>query len=126
MNLELSRRAEIAYNYAQEACKQVITLSTAVFALTLTFAEKFAQPGACTTLLEIGWAFYLASILFGIGVLMNLTGNVAEPPVEEDAEGQDCAADSIFAWGIRAVAILQFGSFFLALLLTLLYGTTAT
>jgi hypothetical protein len=127
MRMELSKRAETAYSYAQEVSKQLITLSTAVFALTLTFAEKIEQPGSgARAWLEIAWGFYLASVLFGTLTLMALAGHVAEPPVETDSEGNESARDTIYTPGIRLVAGLQIALFLAALVLTLVYGAKAT
>lgn len=116
---ELSNRAEKAFSFAQEVPKQLITLSTAVFALTLTFAEKIERPGSGGRVyLEWAWAWYLATILLGILTLMTLAGHINSAP--EDGE------DTIYTPGIALFSGLQILAFFAALILTLVYGAKAT
>jgi Ca2+/Na+ antiporter len=123
--MELAKRAELAYSYAQEVSKQLLTLSTAVFALTLTFDEKIAKSAtAGRAWLEIAWGCYLGSIFFGIVVLMTLAGHIAEPPTEE-AGGEEVAADSIYSAGIRISGAIQIVLFFIALTFTFVYGVKA-
>lgn len=124
--MELQRRAELAYSYAQEVSKQLLTLSTAVFALTLTFDEKIAKSATeGRAWIEFAWGCYLGSVLFGIIVLMTLAGHIAEPPTEEGEDGEDVAVDSIYTLGIRLASSSQILLFFIALIFTFVYGVKA-
>jgi hypothetical protein len=117
---ELSNRMEKAYTFAQEIAKQLMTLATAVFALTLTFADKIEKKGATgREFLEWAWGLYLLAILLGIVVLMSLTGHLADPPEREDDE-------TIYSSGLTLLAGAQILTFFAALVLTLIYGIKAT
>jgi ABC-type uncharacterized transport system permease subunit len=109
----LDPQVEKSFSFAQEAVKQMITLSTAIFTLTLTFRKDVAPVGTDITFLEIGWGLYLASILFGMCTLYNLAGNVkvADPTIDAD--------------GVRLFGILQAGAFLAGLVLTLLFGFDA-
>ena len=107
---DLSASAEKSFSFAQETVKQMITLSTAIFALTLTFRKDVVPQGADTTLLEIAWAAYLVSVLFGLCTLMNLAGNIG------------LANPTINAPGIRMFAVFQSLTFLGALVLTMLFG----
>jgi hypothetical protein len=114
---ELSSRAEKAYSFVQEVAKQLTTLSTGIFALTLTFAEKLEKPGAhARVFLEFGWGLFLISILFGIFVLMALAGHIEDPPGGHD---------TIYARGITFLGYGQIVVFIAALILTLIYGVKA-
>jgi hypothetical protein len=112
-------RADKAFSFAQEVPKQLITLSTGVFALTLTFAEKIeGSATAARGFLEWAWGFYLGTILLGVVVLMTLAGHIDDPP--------DDAHDTIYTPGIVVMAGAQILVFFTALILTLIYGVKAT
>ena len=123
---DLHERARAAYGIAQEVTKQLITLATAVFALTLTFADRIAKPGrGCRTLLEISWVLYLVSVAFGLLTLMALAGQIAEPQVKRSDDGEEHAVDTINTGAIRTPALAQVLTFGIALVLTLIYGFEA-
>jgi hypothetical protein len=123
---ELGARALAAYGVAQELTKQLITLATAVFALTLTFADQIARPGrGCRTLLEVSWVLFLVSVGFGLLTLMALAGQIAEPGTKTDGGGHEEVIDSITTWAIRTPALVQALTFAAALVLTLIYGFEA-
>lgn len=111
---------------AQEVTKQLITLSTAVFALTLTFAESIAKPGhGCKTLLEISWVLYLVSVAFGLLTLMALAGQIIDPEVKQDQDGKLEVIDTINTGAIRVPAIAMVLTFGVGLALTTIYGFEA-
>jgi hypothetical protein len=64
-----------AFDFAQDAAKQLITLSTAVVALTITFFKDFAgvDNDAANVIMAVSWLFYLLSIAAGIVFLFTLT-----------------------------------------------------
>ncbi len=115
MNAQELQKAEEAFTFAQEAVKQMITLSTAAFALTLTFRKDIAPSGTDTTCLEVAWGAYLVSVLFGLFTLMNLAGQFARS-----------ANPSIYGGGIPVCGIVQAVSFLTALGFTLAYGISGT
>ena len=66
---------------AYETTKQVITLSTGIIALTVTFAKEFKVSAADLTVpfsLKISWLLYCASVIFGVWTLMAITGTLDE------------------------------------------------
>jgi hypothetical protein len=115
---------EKAFDFAQETAKQVLTLSSGIIAITVTFlnGKLKTYPASTRVLLEIGWLLYLASILFGVVTLMALSGNLERP----NKPGQPPKQPSIYAGNIRVAAALQLGTFFLALGFTLWFGSKAT
>src|SRR6476620_1315466 len=119
----LDERAVAAYGAAAEVTKQVITLATAVFALTLTFADRISQPGhGCRTLLEIAWVMYVVSVALGLFALMAMAGQIADPDTTTYEKGETTVDDTINTWALRAPAVAQVLIFFAALVLTLIYG----
>jgi hypothetical protein len=68
-----------AFDFSQDAAKQLITLSTAVVALTITFYKDFATGAghASKVLMTIGWGLFLLSIFAGVAHLFALTGALA-------------------------------------------------
>ncbi len=65
-----------AFDFASDSTKQLITLSTAILALTITFNKDVLHsvgPKA-PIILTAAWTVYLLSICFGIATLLALTG----------------------------------------------------
>ena len=61
---------------ASEMTRQVITLSTGVTALTITFFEKFGADGQpLPTVLYVAWACFAFSIFCGLWTLAAITGS---------------------------------------------------
>lgn len=108
-----------AFDFAQETTKQILTLSSAIVAVTVTFIASNLKtyPSATRTWLELGWLFYLVSIALGVATLMSLSGNLERP-----GDGKE---PSIYSPGIRICAILQILTFLAALVCTVIFGSKA-
>jgi len=118
-NRELSARAQKAFEFAQEATKQLITLSSAIFTVTLTFVKDIGtNQTASTTWLHFAWASYLLSTLCGVFTLLALSGNLERP--------QQAGVDSIYSPNIKIFSIGQALLFVMGLSLTLVFGIKAT
>lgn len=107
-----------AFDFAQDTTKQLITLSTAIIAITITFSNDFVSgtpSGLEIGLIVASWVLYLLSIIFGIGTLMALTGTL-EPKAEDDCD------TSIRGENVTTPSLLQIGSFVLATLVVIIYG----
>jgi len=74
----MEERVKKAFDFASESTKQLITLSTAILTLTITFSNDVFQSVDAWTkeLLTYAWIIYLLSILFGILTLLALTGTL--------------------------------------------------
>jgi hypothetical protein len=130
-----------AFDFAAEVTKQLITLSTAIITITITFSKDliiFADNSAKNYLLW-AWILYIATVLFGIWTLLALTGSLQpikkestniqsqpEPqttknanPAPEQAVETDCSINSS---NIRLPSILQILCFIVALSFTIVYG----
>jgi hypothetical protein len=112
--MAISEERGKAFSLAQETVKQQITLSTGIFALTLTFLKEFTTKHADKTLLEFGWGLFLLSTLLGVFTLMCLAGQLQS--VKQNSE------PTINGKGIRWFAIGQALLFIAALALTLTFG----
>lgn len=70
-----------AFDFAADAAKQLITLATALIALTITFFKDFA--GADSTggidLMPWSWGLLLVSLVLGLSHLYALTGALCGP-----------------------------------------------
>jgi hypothetical protein len=112
--VSLSAARDKAFTLAQETIRQEITLSTGIFALTLTFLKDFTSGNASKTLVEIAWGGYLASTLCGVFALMCLAGQLENATDESPA--------TINGPVTRTFAILQALLFIAALGVTLAFG----
>ena len=68
---------------AMDTAKQIITLSTGVIALTVTFLEKIVQPSVAggavrhvPSLILAAWILFGLAILFAVWTFMALTGTL--------------------------------------------------
>jgi hypothetical protein len=116
---ELSPREEKAFDFALDATKQLMTLSTAVIALTITFLTDVAKdaPAGTARWLQAAWIGYLVSIGFGVLTLLALTGTLGSR--------KNRASPSIYAENIVMFSMGQVLSFFAAVALTLVFGFKA-
>jgi hypothetical protein len=118
----MDNRAEKAFEFAQETTKQLLTLATAVIALTIAFIKDFAAGAslAAKTVMAVSWLFFLLSVVSGLLTLMALTGTLAATRAPDlDRE------PTITGTNVTRPARLQALSFFLGLLLMIVAGLMA-
>jgi hypothetical protein len=132
-----------AFDFAADVTKQLITLSTAIITITITFSKdiiNFADNSAKNYLL-LAWILFIATVFFGIWTLMALTGTLQ--PMKKDSNQiqsqdnteantnvtptapQNNSVDSncsINTGNIRIPSILQILCFIMALSFTITYG----
>lgn len=108
-----------AFEFAKEVATQLITLSTGIIALTITFSKDFLRSSSsgARRLAVAGWAFYFWSLIFGVWTLMALTGNL------EPIEGAPIL--SIRSSNISIPATLQVVSFLVGTAITIIYAVRA-
>ena len=88
-DLLMSNPAEQAFSFAQETSKQVLTLATAIVAITVALLgnlKTVTTPHALTYLHD-AWIFAGISVFFGVATLMALTGHLgrSKEPVKPEA-----------------------------------------
>lgn len=66
--------AELSFQFAKEIATQLITLSSALIGVSVTFLKDFRSDRL--TPLRISWGLYIATIICGIWTLMTLTGTL--------------------------------------------------
>lgn len=106
-----------AFDFASDTTKQLITLSTALIALSITFKGNFNVVGN-ETLLLLCWISLFVSVLFGIGSLMALTGTLEKSA----GDGKDKVPLSIYGKNVKRPVFLQILFFLLGLLFLAIYG----
>lgn len=69
-----------AFEFAQDSVKQLMTLSTGIIGLTVTFSKDiFSTPNNCQqSLLVNSWILFLISIFLGLWTLLALTGTLGK------------------------------------------------
>jgi len=74
----MDERVKKAFDFASDSTKQLITLSTAILALTITFNKDVLHNVSAGTriILTCAWFVYLLSICLGISTLLALTGTL--------------------------------------------------
>jgi hypothetical protein len=102
---------EKSFEFAQDSAKQLITLSSAIVALTITFFKDFAS-GASTgskVLMMVAWALYLLSISFGLMHLFALTGALAAkaPSIKEPSAKTTSGIQQILFLGALLVTAVS-------------------
>lgn len=110
-----------AFDFAADLTKQLITLSTAIITLSVTFSKDIIggidHSNSC--LLIWSWSIFIFSIACGIWSYMALTGNL------ESKQNNSNPIFTIYAKGIRIPSIFQIITFAIALILICIYGYQA-
>lgn len=74
-----------AFDFAANTTNQVIAISSAILALTVTFAGDHltkGKTGSGLRVVKASWAVQLLSIVFGVLTLMAMTGQLASEKVK--------------------------------------------
>lgn len=115
----MNERTKTAFDFASETTKQLLTLSTAIVVLPITFSKDVI--GSATDVMEaillFSWVALLFSVLCGLWTLMALTGAIGQKDQAKDI--------SIYDRNIANPAFLQVISFFFGLLLTIVFAAVA-
>lgn len=117
--MDADEAKKLTFSAARDGAKQILTLSTAILTITITFFKDFAS-GSCDVtriLMIIAWAFFLASIVSGVVLLFTLTGelNAAESGHTPSVDGKS----SRISAGVQQV------SFLIAIIATVVSGALA-
>lgn len=101
-----------AFDIAQDASKQMLTVAAGIVVLTITFFDDFGKhaPFSAKMLLAIAWIAYSLSIVFGIFTLQTLAGNLQHNNL------------TIYKTNTLIFSIIQIATFLGALILTVIAG----
>ena len=110
---------KMSFEFANQVTQQLITLSTAILALTITFTKEIVKhlPSSPRLVLKAAWLIFLLSICAGLWTMTSLTSALALYN-----SGQSL---SIMRWDVRFPHYLQFFSFIIGILLIIIYGLTS-
>ncbi len=123
-----------SFDFAAETTKQLITISTAIITLTVTFSKDIlgGAENAPRNLLVWTWAIFIVSIICGVMTLMTLTGTLqpmkkiepeASPPLsDEEKEKNLLDKININNSNIRFFSIGQSLFFVAAIIMTGIFG----
>lgn len=124
-----------AFDYAVDLTKQLITLSTAIITLTVTFSKDIIGviDNSNKYLLLFSWIVFIISILLGVLTLMALTGNLdpipqKQPKNEDGSQPEPIKPNPILTIttkNVTSTAKWQVWTFLIALVLTCWYGYKA-
>jgi hypothetical protein len=109
-----------AFDFANDTTKQLLTLSTAVLTLTITFLKDVLGGSATTVqkwLLAASWGLFLVSIAAGLVTMMALTGELE--PKSGSVDPSIRARTVVIASGTQVI------TFFVGTLLILAFGVAA-
>lgn len=142
----MDKPTEKSFDFAASVSKQLISLSTAVIAIMLTFGKNLLGDHIGTDYncwLIAAWILFLVSTVFGILTLMALAGSLAkfqeptnnpaqprtdgqQPNGEGHADGVDNNANpnlsSIYGKNVTIPSTIQIFTFILALIFAGIYG----
>lgn len=123
-----------SFDFAAETTKQLITISTAIITLTVTFSKDIlgGAENAPKTLLVWTWGIFIASIICGVMTLMTLTGTLQpmqkkeseeNPPISDEQREKNLLEKiSINNGNIRLFSIGQSLLFVVAIIMTGFFG----
>ena len=119
-----------AFDFAADLTKQLITLSTGIITLTVTFSKDVFGAASSAELgwLVATWVLFFLSIVFGLLTLMALTGNL--DPVSKkiktesgkEVEAKEVPIVTITSSNVRGTSIAQILTFLVALITMGVYG----
>jgi hypothetical protein len=112
---------KMAFDYASEKTKQMITLATGIITVTISFSKELLGPTVIWTVIPLlaAWICYLLSIWYGVRFLGRVAGQlVAAPPTKEILEKSAVTKPaklqaSLFIWGLSltiAFGLLSVGA----------------
>ena len=72
------------YKNANDLCIQLISLATGILVLSITFINDVLKRNPPTWPLKISWGCFLISIVFGIGMMMAVTGTIFQITADKE------------------------------------------
>lgn len=114
--MAMEENIKTAFTFAADANKQLLTISTAVLAFTITFCKEFLADKAYIAKgwLIGSWVCLFFSIVFGLWTLFALAGTLEKVPVDKL---------SIYRGNIAFPCFMQVLMFLIALGLAITAGT---
>ena len=110
---------KMAFEFAKETTKQLITLATGILALEITFLKDLLNPSGngLEIFALLSWISFLLSVAFGVATLMALTGTLE--PLKNSVPVSICGKN------VRVPSTFQIAFFLLGLIFTVIFGALA-
>lgn len=131
----MNDQKKMAFDFAADLTKQLITLSTGIVTLTLLFSKDLLGPKWMPVAI---WTLFLLSTVCGLWTLMTLTGTLAPVPKagprsdsykDDTSPATDSSAHDSRSLeigpNVRLASKCQIATFALAILLTIVYVPVA-
>lgn len=127
MGTETDEKKIKAFDFAADTTKQLISISTGIIALMVTFSKDIVGNSINSKgLLAWTWGIFILSIIFGVLTLMALTGTLQpikkQKKEEEEKEKEEEVELDINNRNIRTLSLLQVTTFVGAIILTGIFG----
>jgi hypothetical protein len=102
-----------AYDSTADLVKQILTLSTGIIALTVTFLKDVVGSSAARAgwAIRLSWISFLFAIVFGLWTLAAIAGSISRQPTA-----------SVYGSNITIPLSFQFGAFGLGIVSVLIFG----
>ena len=118
----MDERRKKAFDFASELTKQLITLSTGILAITITFSRDIIKspvtPRTAIVMMMLAWGVYLLCIVFGIWTLMALTGELEPKPGTTASPPEPTTKN----FNVFLPTLLQIVSFLIATMTVIVFG----
>ncbi|MDY8136538.1 hypothetical protein [Aquimarina sp. 2201CG5-10] len=123
-----------AFDFASDASKQLITLSTGIIALTITFAKDILKDFGNESFnwLFWAWGFYILCVFSGVWAKLAMTGTLQPSSKKEKNSTSDInirlnqiteeKEPHIYDRNIRIPFLIQVSSFVFGLVFTVIFG----
>jgi hypothetical protein len=128
----MDEQVKLAFEFAKGLSEQLITLSTGIVALSVTFTKDIVArgpSGRTRVILGVAWLFFIVSVICGLDHLMALTGELVPKPktVVTDSAGEVQPPPlpprvTGIGSGARGAMARQLITFIIATALMLVYG----
>jgi|ERR1051325_6470573 hypothetical protein len=110
---------EKSFEYAAETTKQVLTLSSGIIAVTVTFTHDITEPGSRATPLIAGaWLCFAIALFLGVLSFMAMTGLISRAVRYK-------TQPDLYARNLRIFASLQIAVFAIGIAMTVTFGVVA-
>ena len=103
-----------AFDFAADATKQLIAVATGIITATAVFSKDLDLAARVAAL--VSWIILTGSVLFGLGALLSMTGNLHNSIASRVAPTLDKGIHFFSAWQVGTflagiIAVLVFGFF---------------
>lgn len=142
--MEVKERIKLSFSFAGDVVKQLIALSTAIVTLCVALTDKLFSSEAVqihSIWLLVALGLFVLSILCGLLTMMAMTGTLGKPKEGNDNEeaaeeikkkeeggvkkDKDVNKGTIYQGNIRVLMFFQLASFFLAIVLAMVFVVVA-